>query len=143
MEPPLQLRCFYLPLLLVHAIVPSLCADNIQYGLCQQYEDPPIHLAYLELRPWPLVIAANQTIAALAHARILAEIPRNSSVTVTITKETAEAGVSLSIPCRAVPWGEDTFVFLGSCSYDGDTFLNTFLSEFFCVPPVYVEGPED
>ena len=60
-----------------------------------------------------------------------------------LTKETAEAGVSLSIPCRAVPWGEDTFVFLGSCSYDGDTFLNTFLSEFFCVPPVYVEGPED
>ena len=107
------MRCFYLPLLLVHAIVPTLCADNIQYGLCQQYEDPPIHLAYLELRPWPLVIAANQTITALAHARILAEIPRNSSVTVTITKETAEAGVSLSIPCRAVPWGEDTCWRLG------------------------------
>ena len=77
------------------------------------------------MSPWPVILEMGQDISILSNILLKEEIPVNSSVSIKMTRETG--GVNVSIPCT------DFSSFpIGSCSYDGNVFLQTFLSNFFC-----------
>ena len=100
--------------------------DNIQYGFCPG-SPSPLYLAYIKVTPWPIVFSPGEIISTLGHVDLFETIPDNKTmVSVSMTKDAA--GVNVSIPCIDT----EDFGNIGSCSYDGNMFLQTFLPQFFC-----------
>jgi len=97
--------------------------DEIEYGYCEDADyEQLLYLRYISVRPWPVLFLPGENISVLAHIELFEEIPDNSTtVTFNILKEAD--GVNITIPCV------NNF---GSCTYDGNYFLQTYLSGFFC-----------
>ena len=88
-----------------------------------------LYLAYLHYEPWSLLMVDGSQISVLAHIELFEEIPVNFSVGIEMVR--LADGVNISIPCSDTSFGK-----IGSCDYDGNTFLNNslfpVLPEFFC-----------
>ena len=105
-------------------------SDNIQYGFCAGSPEP-LYLAYLHYEPWPLLMIPGEEVSVLAHIEIFQEIPVDSTVSVEIVR--VADGVNISIPCSQTSFGD-----IGSCDYDGNSFLNN--SIFSVFPAMFCES---
>ena len=101
--------------------------DNLDYGLCPGFTgSPPLYLTCFLVQPYPVVWQENQTLSINAYMDLFVNVSLGSKVKVRVTKEASPTPVS--IPCfnTTVGWGP-----VGSCDYDGDSFLRLFYP-FFC-----------
>ena len=112
--------------------------DDITHGFCQGANEP-LYLPYIRchilkviqnlirtccsVAPWPVILGEN--ISVLAHLHLYEQIPDNSRVDVVVTRE--YDGTNVTIPC--IPHGSTN---IGSCSYNGSYFIQTFFPNFFC-----------
>ena len=106
-------------------------SDNVQYGFCEGSPEP-LNLRYLHYEPWPLLMIPGAEVSVLAHLEVFQEIPANVTVSIEMVK-TAD-GVNISIPCSQTAFGN-----IGSCEYDGNSFLN---NPLFSVFPALFCGSE-
>ena len=102
-----------------------LKSDNLEYGFCPG-SPQPLYLAYISVSPWPIIFSPGEVISSLGHIDLYDPISVNSTVSVSMIKDAA--GVNVSIPCIET----QDFGPVGSCSYDGNVFLQTLLPQFFC-----------
>ena len=104
--------------------------NDIDYGFCEGItaeKQQRVDIECISVTPWPIVFQPNLTISILAHVELKETVTEGSNFSVSMTKEAD--GVNISIPCLDAPepWGK-----IGSCEYEGNNFINTFLPDFFC-----------
>ena len=105
------------------ATATNIQIDQLEYGFCEGAAEP-LELLYFDIQPFPIIFRTHRQVQVQGGIILNEEIPVGAQVRIDITKEGL---IPIPIPCiEDNQWG-----FIGSCTYDGNEWLQMF-SNFLC-----------